>query len=640
MKLRNNTDTESNTKNTEIKKRKKVIKIAGLEKSAKDNTLHNCPYRDPNNITLDSEEESEIDYQDITMDDGAWSNEIDQRLLNTGFSQNNTPQSMNSFNSPYMYTSENIRNIIEPRPVVPPANPTPAVSQSVENSANVVTTSTVSTATSTSPSQPMTYSTVQQSVYSTAQQSVNSTVQQFVNSTAQHFVNSTAQQQQHRYSFPPSSNPRRLSGFPQLEESSTDKLIKALMEKLETGFNTLNTNMTAMNNYRIPVQQPNQPTAENVRNVPPTVPQPVAPPVTSSGNVNLSAPQPIIPGTNPTQNVSSRSLDSGETHISRLENMLSDLANQVQTLNERINLNSAPTQSNSQNFSPNYFGNPYPYNIKTRFPEKWKLRYDGNNNKLAIEFFLNQVTLNKDINDLTWAQVLNGFQHLLEGPALKWFLRYQNKCLNTETAITWPTLKSDMMSQFRGTDTEESLWCAMTNRKQGDRETFDKFYDALLDIQDRISRQFSDFEMIGIIRNNLKYETKKCLVSFATTSLTQFVNQCRLTDRLIYPHLYPGHVPYTRRVAELEPEIEKPSQEIEAFTPRRQQNTDSFAKVKCWNCDAVGHDWRRCEAKRNIFCYYCGHKNVICLECPTCYQNFRSGPNPTDHPPSAPSLNH
>lgn len=582
--------------NFDTNKRKKItLQVSQSDKVPRDNSFNRCPYRDPTNITLDSDSEPDL-LDDMNQQDGAWGG-ADPPVGSQMFPSRETPLSINSFNSPSHFTSDEIRKIIEP--------------QYLQRS----------TAVSAPTNTLSTNNAIASSILANA---LNLPSQQNAHSINMHHnvlptLPPTQNLQNQR-------NSQRLSGFPPLEqESSSDRLYIALMNKLDTAFASLNANLQAVAQSQ--VASPPPVVATN-----PQVPQ------SSNNSRNLDVPQNFgqpTPGLPQNTGVSSA---AEADPIARLERMVTGLANQVQILTERTSLNSLPTQANSSFNPSNYFGTHTP--TYRTWPHKWKIKYDGDNNKLAIEFFLDQVSTLKESNDITWENVISSFPQFLEGEASKWFYRYRS----ARTDISWAMLRTDMITQFRGTDTEESLWCKMTNRKQGDRETFDKFYNSLLDIQDRVSRKFSEEEMIGILRNNIKFDIKKCLITFTTNSLSEFVNKCRLTDKLLYPQLYSENIPYNRRISEIESDLEQVSPNIEAFNVKRQQNAGNqqnpnyLANVQCWNCDLYGHNWRKCKEKRNIFCYYCGHKNVICNECPSCYSNFRL-PKPTDHPPSAPPMN-
>lgn len=577
-------------KKTSLKKvSKKIIKKPKVNFS---------PYRDPTHITFDSYSDQSMS---IEQGDEAWGVTVSDDL------PRETPNSMRSFNSPYPWGSTqandgDIRTIIGLPPIAPPA--------SRETSVLLESIRTIPTTLTNAHGPPRTN--INLLPATTAVEAITTSTP---TTTTSHppvrTVNSTFSQQ---YIMPRASLPMmqpQLTTNPYLNaalginnnnSSRTDKLLEELIRKFDDGFSSLNTNIRA-----------------NVQGVP------RAPTQTSYQPVNNANAVPPPPVTNASENDS----------IARLERVVSGLANQVQTLTQRIdtsstipNTASIPERENSQNFYQN--SSQHRYRI---WPNKWKIRYDGDNSKLAIEFFLHQVSILKESNDVMWEQVITSFPQFLEGDASKWFYRYHR---NQPNPLTWEQLKQDMIAQFKGVDCEESLWCKLANRRQGTGETFDKYYNCLLDLQDRVDRRFSDEEMIGILRQNIKNDLKKCLVTFTPPNLAEFVKKCRQTDQLLYPHLYSDHVPYNRRVAEIEnhSNVEEGLPTVEAFSPRRPQNAKFLSNVKCWNCDQIGHVWDMCEEARNLFCYYCGHKNVTCRTCPACSTNFRYVTRPDDPPPA------
>lgn len=457
-------------------------------------------------------------------------------------------------------------------------------------------------------------------------------------------------------------DPRRLSVFATMpRESSTDQLLLALMNKLDAGFSNLNANLRSIasaQTAQIPLENSSNSAPRPINsgrnlNVPNSgppqfeLPQNVAARSSnhqhpSNANHSSAPPQfenyrsdfpPENLSSAPRRNQNSNVPDDSDP-ISRLERMVSGLSTQVQSLSERVSSNSNASYPSVPPGSPHrFFTNPYYYRV---YPDKWKIRYDGNNEKTSIEFFLDQVESLTKLNGLNWDIVIPQLPQLLEGSVANWLLRYQKK---HNYNISWEQLKVDMIIEYRGSETEESLWCKLANRKQGEKETFDKYYNALLDMQDRVSRSFSDEEIIGILRQNVKFEIKKCLVTYQTNNLTDFVNKCRLTDRLLFPqHQNVSNASTTRKVSEIESGLPAKNcdPEIEAFTPRKPQNFTPSANLKCWNCDLVGHSFDICTEQRKWFCYKCGHKNVTCLTCPKCGPNFRHRQPQTEPPPSAP----
>lgn len=400
------------------------------------------------------------------------------------------------------------------------------------------------------------------------------------------------------------------------DESSTDLLLKALLTKLDAGFTNIQLSLRTPQSTSIPRFD-------------------------TSTNTFIS------------ESNAQRQDDS----MSRLEKMVSSLGAQVQSLTNQMSVLTTTEQSESSTRQPHQTSHrrlpnqPSPSSVRTQrpppttytyfgdshrilppLPHQWKVWYDGNNNNFPIEFFFDQLEILRCSSGLEYFHVIAGLPHLLGGEPARWFVRYSRE----NPGVEWDKLKTDMIKQFRGTDSEESLWCSIANRKQGERETFDCFYSALQNVQDRISMRFTDAQMMGILRNNVKYSIQKCLVSFSTHSLIEFVNKCRQIDKLLHPQLYfTGST--SRKVSELQKsdmDSDEPSFDVEAFASQRSNSSEN---PKCWNCEQYGHRFKDCEEPRRMFCYLCGYLNVTCNKCPSCSlkPNFRQ--RASHHvPPSAP----
>lgn len=420
--------------------------------------------------------------------------------------------------------------------------------------------------------------------------------------------------------------PYRHTGFPPLipvAPSTTDVLLSTLIRKLDAGF----ANLTATYNAR-----PNHPTE-------PFQPQNVFPNT-----------RPLQPQSVPLPQQRSQAPTSDDT-ITRLENLIGSLATQVKSLSDKVDGLSrhGPSPSppsvpatnadhqNSAQSQERFNGPRLPVPLYKTWPDKWRVKYDGDNQKLPIEFFFDQLTSLRELNDVMWDQVISALPLILEGEALKWFHRYKKD----EEELHWPKLKRDMISHFRGTESEDSILFKITNRKQANQETFDQFYHSILDLKDRlIHEKMSDERMMGILYNNAKFEIKTAMVSAGPTSLRNFVNKCRAIDKLYYPGLYKEYPATSKRVSEIDSgpaTVLEPQFNVEAFTGRRPNQPQSTANMKCWNCGNIGHSWHMCDEPRQIFCYWCGYKNATCKNCPRCSTNFHSGHNldPTPPDPSA-----
>lgn len=580
-------------------KRKNFFDPNPLDKIIRESSFQKSPYRDPQNIRLDSDSDSDSsEHISREMENGAWGGEFPN---NGPPRPNETPQSMNSSNSPWPYNTddmiqqeERLREVIfgAQYRTLPATTSTSAQAHNLESSAAI----------SSMGNNPIRAPTLTTSANIHRNPMATEPVSVMPGTNPTPIISSAPLAQTYRPS-PGMYDTRRLSAFPTLEtEARNDNLLIAMMSRLDAGLVRINENLNVLNN-RSHVNIVPDPQVQNQATAEPR-------------NVASSSTVPNTPASDP---------------IARLERMVTGLASQVQTLNERIGSGSVPSQDRVPENSSEFF--PVRSNISSykSYPHKWKLKYDGDNQKLAIEFFLDQVTTLKETNDVMWSDVLCCFPQFLEGDASKWFYRYRR----TQESLTWDQLKIAMMTHFRGGDSDESLWCKIAKRRQGPNESFDTFYNSVLDIQDRLNGRLTDKQMIGILQENLRNDIQLCLISFDPKSLTEFVNKCRYTDRKLRPQLYQGN--YSRRISEIETDLqnEDASPEIEAFASRRPFNPNSQANMRCWNCDTAGHNFVMCEEAPRRFCYWCGYKNVTCKNCPSCNSNFRSPHKIQDPPPSS-----
>lgn len=375
---------------------------------------------------------------------------------------------------------------------------------------------------------------------------------------------------------------QRLSGFPILStpESSTDTLLKALLVKLDNGFSNLNNSLN-----RNPFQ--NQPNSELIQ----------------------------------------------------LTNIVSNLASQVQNLSERMS-NFSIGNTNSIHESPprNIDLGPTLYTRRSdsgSLPKDWKLKYDGDNNKLSVEFFCDQIEFLQRVNNTDWKLVIAAFPFFLEGEAAKWFFRF----IKGNQIIEWKILKDNMIEHFRGSESTISLLCTIVKRRQGEREKFDDFYNDILNLKDR-TQDLTNSQLLGILRENVKENIQRHLMSYETSNLSDFVNKCRTADKLLHPWLYNKNLS-GRKVSEVSVELTdnshvdyNRSMDLEAFSSRRPLQSQNFSNTKCWNCDVVGHSWQICDEPHKIFCFWCGYKNVTCKNCPVCSSsNFRPANKDKEPPP-------
>jgi len=162
-------------------------------------------------------------------------------------------------------------------------------------------------------------------------------------------------------------------------------------------------------------------------------------------------------------------------------------------------------------------------------------------------------------------------------------------------------------------------------RKQKHGEPFSSFYEAVASLIDKASIKVEEEELCEILKNNLLPDTREKLLYQPVHSVGHLRRLVHMSENLLQEiscrsdqgKSKPG--PNRRQVYALEddsPETEETSQ-AEAELAALQSFHD---KLKCWNCEEVGHIWRNCLAERRIFCYTCGKLNAYTLQCPNCLQ--------------------
>ena len=300
---------------------------------------------------------------------------------------------------------------------------------------------------------------------------------------------------------------------------------------------------------------------------------------------------------------------------SNVDNFLAQLSN--------LNFNVSPPPASQVNQAPSTSSG-------IRFPHyhKWGIKFD--NKSMSIDDFLFRLERVKDSYYVTWPEVVQNFHHFVSGSAMTWYWTF----IKSNPSCNWPTLRLALVEQYRSLETDSELYRKMSDRKQLLNESFDSFYDDLIQLNSRLRVPKTVKEIIELIKLNVRRRIGELLVTFSTHSLPEMVYVCRTIEKFLnggesvkpkYQSSTPLQHP-RRQIAEIDSEIEISSEEapgvIEAY--HREANT-----LRCWNCRVEGHSFRECDSpKRNLFCYRCGRENVITPRCDNCSGNRQPG-NPT-----------
>lgn len=441
-----------------------------------------------------------------------------------------------------------------------------------------------------------------------------------------------------RHSMPPSTRTD--------DQSDTNKLLKLLIEKIDKGFTDLSSksNQNTFQTYASPYNAWRQAAAEqaaaantfpNPRQIPPQASNFTFPTAIPSQSHTHTAPSfnPYIRQVN-SANQSNSQPQSGAQNpdVTVMQSTIQGLSNQITALNARLNSmtlgtsNPNPHTQDNQSHEKSFYAPPY----------KWTLKYNGDNSKLSVEDFVMQLETLMKINNFSWRQVSPCVNSFLEGEARQWYFDRQS----VYSDPNWESLKKALVSAFGKTVTDTQILMSMSSRRQGEKEIFRRFYQDLQSYRTRLQRDYSDDDMLSLIKLNVKPSIRQTLFTYNTTSLEDYLSKCRETDEFLYPHLYQtreqnlSQVKFqssNKRVGEIEQQAQ-----FETTDALNLEYINYAQKAVCWNCDQPGHIWIDCEETLNIFCYRCGLKNCTTRTCNNCIktrQNFRPGFVPKEPPP-------
>ena len=232
--------------------------------------------------------------------------------------------------------------------------------------------------------------------------------------------------------------------------------------------------------------------------------------------------------------------------------------------------------------------------------DKWGLKFEGTPKGMSVEDFVFRVeTLRREYN-CSWNLLTRNFHMLLGGNALEWF--WLNKRINNFE--TWPDLKESLISQFQRYESDFDIQRKILDRRQGLNESFDDFYNAVLEMRNQQRNPLSETDLVEIMKGNLKTSMAQLVFSIRIFGFAHFQKECKRAERLLANQRTPNYQynrPY-QRVNELD------------FDPNNPEYVD---------CDAIG-------VSRNVCCYNCnqmGHYSDKCPE-PRRYKNVAGNQRP------------
>ena len=246
----------------------------------------------------------------------------------------------------------------------------------------------------------------------------------------------------------------------------------------------------------------------------------------------------------------------------------------------------------------------------------WKIRFTGDPKGMPVENFIYRVeALTRQTLGGNFELLCDHISTLFESKASDWFWRHHK----SSRRIVWSELCDALREQYCDSRTDIDFREMIRDRKQKSGESFDSFYESIVDISDRLTTPLPENVLVEILRRNLLPEIQHELLNIEIKSVSQLREICRKREFFIQDvvkkHSLSKHAFQRRQVHEMFGDhSESSDEEISAIS------------MVCWNCQKSGHRYQDCLDERRVFCYGCGAPNTYKPTCPSCSgpKNLRS----------------
>ncbi|KAI8119897.1 hypothetical protein CVS40_8784 [Lucilia cuprina] len=158
---------------------------------------------------------------------------------------------------------------------------------------------------------------------------------------------------------------------------------------------------------------------------------------------------------------------------------------------------------------------------------RWNIYFSGDDKELRVDDFIRRVEHIACSQGISLQEVANNLYILLKGQAANWYFQWVQRNRN----ITWNSLKSALEVQFRSCESDYDLEHKMMNRLQKYNESFDQFYNVILDLNSRMSCPRSDRDLIEIMKRNIASKMLIFVHNSTSNTLPEFLLECRRAER-------------------------------------------------------------------------------------------------------------
>lgn len=269
----------------------------------------------------------------------------------------------------------------------------------------------------------------------------------------------------------------------------------------------------------------------------------------------------------------------------------------------------------------------------------WRLKFSGTAGGLTVDKFIYRVeALTKQTLGGNFSILCGNAAVLFDGKANDWFWRFHEYNANFQ----WSDLCRSLRQQYQDSRTDIDIREMIRDRKQRANETFDTFYESVLELVDRLHEPLSDRTLVEILRRNLLPEIQHEILNISVDSVSQLRGICRRREFFLQDMRRKHGINITvtksnqfhKRLSEVKL-TEEPEPEVLQY-----EEDVSEISLMCWNCREPGHRYHDCVAERTIFCYGCGTPQVYKPNCLKCCKNSKNLPGVAPQSAVKPKMPH
>ncbi|XP_052858125.1 uncharacterized protein LOC128265919 [Drosophila gunungcola] len=251
----------------------------------------------------------------------------------------------------------------------------------------------------------------------------------------------------------------------------------------------------------------------------------------------------------------------------------------------------------------------------------WKLRFSGDTGGISVDNFIYRVqALTGQTLDSKFDVMCSNASALFEGKASDFYWRYHKSV----QSVKWSELCGALRRQFRDTRTDVDIRELIRDRKQKEKENFDSFYDAIVQLTDSLECPLNEKALIEILRRNLRAEIRHEILNIPTETISKLREICRrrecFLDEVKRNQVYKKDSLFKSHVSEL---LEDQHKVCESELFEDDDGAVEAISLICWNCRKEGHRYQDCTAPRKVFCYGCGARNTYKPSCQRCQKNLQ-----------------